>query len=164
MCRLVPLDQRDRSIHDIIDELRGQVAMIPGAEITVRADDINMGTQTPISITIKGQDLDTLEDLAEEFAEVIKEVPGTREVETSLGKGNPELTITVNRDKAAQYGISSMQVSQTVRSALQGASASKYRTGGEEIDIRVVLPKEFRQNINDLNRLMITNMQGISVP
>ena len=35
--------------------------MIPGAEITVRADDINMGTQTPISITIKGQDLDTLE-------------------------------------------------------------------------------------------------------
>ena len=57
-----------------------------------------------------------------------------------------------------------MQVSQTVRSALQGASASKYMTGGEEIYIRVVLPKEFRQNINDLNRLMITNMQGISVP
>lgn len=162
--RLVPLSQRDRGIQEILDELRTQVARIPGAEITVRADDMNMGTQTPISITIKGQDLETLENLAEEFAAVIKEVPGTREVETSLGKGNPELTISLNRDKAAQYGISSMQVSQTVRSALQGASASKYRTGGEEIDIRVVLPKEYRRNINDINRLMVTNMQGINVP
>ena len=162
--RLVPLKERTRGIEDVLDEVRGKVALIPGAEISVRADDGNMGSQNPIAISIKGQDLKTLEELAEQFAEVIRGVPGTVEVETSLGKGNPELAIVVDRDKASLYGISSAQVSQGVRTALQGATASKYRAGGDEIDIRVLLPKEYRQNINDLNRLMIPSMQGFNVP
>ena len=74
----------------------------PGAEITV-VDDINMEPK-PHLILLRDR-IDTLEDLVQEFAEVINEVPKIRVAETSLGKGNPELTITVNRDKAAHYGI-----------------------------------------------------------
>lgn len=162
--RLVPKSERERGIEEVLDEIRTKTANIPGVDITVKADDNSMGAQSPIDIKIKGHDLDELKVLAEQFAEKIRKVSGTREVTTSLAQGSPELAIKVDREKASQYGISAYQVSQTVRTGLQGAFASKYRTGGDEIDIKVLLPEESRKNIADLNRLMIPSMQGYNVP
>ncbi|MFZ5945130.1 MAG: efflux RND transporter permease subunit [Bacillota bacterium] len=162
--RLVPKSQRDRGIDEVVDDIRSKITDIAGAKITVKADDGGMGGQAPISIIIKGDDLDELRDIAQQFADTIKEIPGTREVTTSLADGNPEVALKVNREKAAFYGISSYQISQTVRSGLQGAVASRYRTGGEELDIRVQIPEIDRKNLESLNRLMIPSMAGYNVP
>lgn len=163
--RLVPLRERDRGVEEVMDDIRSQLTDIPGAEITVKADDSSMGgSQSPISVIIKGHDLEELKDIAQQFADKIKQIPGTREVATSLEKGNPELAVKVDREKAARYGVSSYQVSQTVRAGLQGALSSKYRTGGEEIDIRVQIPEANRNNIQNLNRLMVPSMLGFNVP
>ena len=162
--RLVPKTERDRGIDEVLDDIRSNITDIAGAKITVKADEGGMGAQTPISIIIKGDDLDELKDIAHQFAETIREIPGTREVTTSLENGNPEIAVKVDREKAAFYGISSYQVSQAVRSGLQGALGSKYRTSGEEIDIRVQIPEIDRKNVLSLNRLMIPAMLGHNVP
>jgi len=161
--RLVPKSERVRSVSEVMDDIRSRLTDLPGATIKVSGGDAGF-SQTPISIAIKGHDLEELNNIAQEFADRIKEVPGTREVTTSQEKGNPELAVKINREKAALYGISSYQVSSTVRNGLEGAVSSTYRTGGEEIDIRVQLPEKDRNSIDSLNRLMIPSMLGFNVP
>ena len=162
--RLVPLKERSRSIDAVMEDIRQQIGRIPGATIKVQADDNSMGAEEPISITIKGYDLDQLKILADQFAQKVQEVEGTREVTTSLSKGSPELSLRIDREKAAQYGIQSYQVSQSLRAGLSGAVASKYRTGGEELDIRIIMPEEHRENIDSIKRLMVPSMLGYNVP
>ncbi|KJS81348.1 MAG: hypothetical protein JM58_17125 [Peptococcaceae bacterium BICA1-8] len=162
--RLVPLNERERGVAEVMDDIRARLTDLPGATIEVSGGDSGFGGQTPIFISIKGHDLEELKDLAQEFADRIREVPGAREVTTSQEEGNPELAVKIDREKAALYGISSHQVSSTVRNGLEGAISSKYRTGGEEIDIRVQLPEKDRNSIQSLNRLMIPSMQGYNVP
>ncbi|NLT94415.1 MAG: efflux RND transporter permease subunit [Clostridia bacterium] len=162
--QLVPLNERQRDINQVVDEVRQRTQSIPGAQISISVESMVMGSTSPISLTIKGEELDVLEDLANQIAEKVKQVPGTREVTTSFEEGNPEISVYIDRQKAAQYGVSSYQAASSLRSALQGVVASKYRTGGEEIDIKVLLSKEARTNIEDLKRLMVPSLRGFNVP
>jgi len=110
-----------------------------GAEIEVKAvssmDFVGGSMLTSISIEIIGDDLDELDSISKQVAEIVKSVPGTREVKTSLGEGKPELVIKIDRDKATLYGLSSAQIAQTVNSAVSGSVATRYKIDGEEIDV-----------------------------
>ncbi|MFZ7101488.1 MAG: efflux RND transporter permease subunit [Peptococcaceae bacterium] len=162
---LVPVSRRTRGIQEILDEIREKTAVIPGADISLSAESMSMGSsQAAVSLSIKGYDLDVLQNLADQIAAKVKEVPGTREVTTSLEEGSPEIAIALDRQKAAEYGISTYQAAQSLRMGIQGATASRYRTGGEEIDIKVILKEANRQNIEDLKRIMVPTMQGANIP
>ncbi|MGI6678080.1 MAG: efflux RND transporter permease subunit [Dehalobacterium sp.] len=165
--QLVSLDERQRSTDQVADAIRERVKDIPGAEISVTVSDgMSMGAMSgaPISITLKGDDLDVLKEMAEEIRQLVSSVPGTREVESSMTIGRPELQIEVNRDRAVGYGISVAQVASAVRTAFDGNVATQYRSGGEEYNIRVILPEEYRQNIQDLHNVKIVTPTGIRVP
>jgi HAE1 family hydrophobic/amphiphilic exporter-1 len=164
--QLVSLDERQRSTDQVADAIRERVKDIPGAEISVTVSDgMSMGAMSgaPISITLKGDDLDVLKEMAEEIRQLVSSVPGTREVESSMTIGRPELQIEVNRDRAVGYGISVAQVASAVRTAFDGNVATQYRSGGEEYNIRVILPEEYRQNIQDLHNVKIVTPTGIRV-
>lgn len=160
---LVPLDQRNRSIDQVLDEIRQKTENIPGAKISVRGQSMSMSS-SPISLTLKGDELDVLEDLANQVAEKVREVPGTREVSTSLEEGSPEISLNIDRQKAAQYGVSTIQAAQSLRNGVQGVVASKYRTAGDEINIKVILPEDAKTSIEDLRRLMVPSTMGFNVP
>ncbi|SMB88442.1 hydrophobic/amphiphilic exporter-1, HAE1 family [Desulfonispora thiosulfatigenes DSM 11270] len=161
---LVPLTERTRSVQDIMDEIREKNKNLAGVALSVTAEGGSMGSGSPIDITIKGHDLDVLKNLEEQFAQKIETVEGTREITTSLEEGVPELTVNLDREKASLYGITSSQLSGAIRMGLQGATSSKYRTGGDEINIKVFLPEKDRGRIDDLNRLMVSSPMGVNVP
>ncbi|MFZ7101395.1 MAG: efflux RND transporter permease subunit [Peptococcaceae bacterium] len=161
---LVTLKERERSVFEVMEDVRVKTKDIAGAEISISGEQGMGGSSSPINITIKGDDLSVLEELAEEFAQVVRSVPGTREVTTSLEDVAPELSVRLDREKAAKYGISSAQVSQTLRTGLQGATASKYRSGGDEIDIKIIMPEAYRKSLDDVQRLMIPSQMGFNVP
>lgn len=159
--------ERNRSDIEIADDIRQKVALIPGAEIKVTAVDPTtegMSSGTPINIAVKGDDLDVLKDLSEQIAAVTQQVEGTREVKTSLSEGTPEVQVIVNRQKASQYGITAGQVASTVQTAIQGQVATRYRSGGDEIDIRVRLADNARKSLQNLRDLTIVSATGAQVP
>lgn len=163
---LVPRAERSRSVQEVADDIRRQVSSLPGAQIKVAVSDpmmAGMPTSTPISISIKGDDLGVLRSLAEEVASRVRSVPGTREVDTSLSSGYPEIQIFVDRQKASTYGITAAQVASTVKTAVEGQVATRYRTGAEEIDIRVRLKPEARENLKHLEDLTIPSPLGTAV-
>ncbi|NPV26651.1 MAG: efflux RND transporter permease subunit [Firmicutes bacterium] len=164
---LTKKSERKRTDIAVADDIRQKVALIPGAEIKVSAVDpktAGMPSSTPINIAIKGDDLDVLKDLAEQIAAIARQVEGTREIKTSLSEGQPEVQVIVNRQKASLYGITAAQVANTVQTAIEGQVATRYRSGGDEIDIRVRLADNARQSLQNLRDLTVASPMGMSVP
>jgi HAE1 family hydrophobic/amphiphilic exporter-1 len=132
---LTKLSERDKSTAQVAEEIRNLMKDIPGAEISVR-ETSSMGMMTsgnPISISIKGADLGVLEEISNDFKEIIESVEGTREVKTSLSEAVPEVEVLVNKDKAATYGLSAAQVASAVRGGASGSTVTKYKDQGEAV-------------------------------
>lgn len=165
---LISKRERKQSDVQVAETIRQRVQNIAGAEIAVAAQDMmsmhgGTGTSGPISVQIHGDDSNVLRSLADEAAAIIKDVPGTREVETSFEEGRPEIQVRLNRDKAASFGLSAGQVAQAVDMAVNGSVATRYRVGGDEIDIVVQLAEEQRQSLTAIKGLIITSPLGMQV-
>lgn len=163
--QLVPLEERQRSTEEIAEEIRNITMDMAGAEIKVREvssmDFASGGMLESISIGISGDDLDELKEISRQVTEIVKSVPGTREVKSSLDEGKPELVIKIDREKATMYGLSSAQIAQTVNSALSGSVATRYKVGGDEIDVVIKSDEELVDDISKVQDLLITSPTGI---
>ncbi|MBE3588168.1 MAG: efflux RND transporter permease subunit, partial [Thermoanaerobacteraceae bacterium] len=87
-----------------------------------------------------------------------------REVTSSLEEGRPEVQVLVHRDRAANYGLSPAEVASTVRTAIDGTVATQYRTGGDEVDIRVQVASGEVSRLSELANLTILSPAGTRVP
>jgi len=167
MVKLAKKNERERSTVEIMEDIRQELAKIAGAKITVSEYDpmtAGMQSEAPVAIKITGDELEELKRLSTAIAEVVRQVPGTREVKHSLSEGKPEVQIDVDRDKAAAYAMTPGQVASVVQSAVQGTVATRYRVEGDEVDVRVRYVPEARENLDDLGSIMITTPAGLQVP
>ncbi|GAB6158511.1 efflux RND transporter permease subunit [Desulfotomaculum varum] len=163
--KLKPLSQRDISTEQAVEKLRRAVQDIPGADITVSlADNSGSPSSKPVDIAIRGDDLTVLNQLGDLLVEVVKSVPGTRNVTNSLSEATPEVQIIVDREQAARYGLSASQVLAAVSTSFDGKVVSRMRTGEDEVDIRLLVPEDNSKNIDALANLTIVAPTGARVP
>ncbi len=164
--RLTDMSQRRLSNDQVADKIRELTRTIPGMEIRVRpSQSMSMGgTGVPVDIMIKGDSLTVLEQVAEEVKRVVENVEGTREVSTSFDRGWPELQVVVDREKAAAYGIQSRAVANMLRTALSGQVVTRFRTGSEELDVRLQVPADLKKSIAALEQIEIVTPGGLLVP
>jgi HAE1 family hydrophobic/amphiphilic exporter-1 len=164
---LVPLSERKRSTSEIVEAVRKEAEGVAGADINVNDISIamtgGMFGGSAISVEIHGDDLEQLNTLANEVQGIVSTVEGARQVESSVAKGRPEARIYVDRNKASVYGLSTMQVATALRTALQGQIATRYRIGGEEVDVRLKLPDDSNKTFEKLNDIKIMSPLGVSV-
>jgi HAE1 family hydrophobic/amphiphilic exporter-1 len=150
---------RSRSDREIIEALRVSAVRIPGGKITFQRPTTGPAEQ-PVRIELLGDRFEALSTAAEQIEARVKQVPGTVDVDTSWRVGRPELQVRVDRLKAASLGLSTGMVAATLRTAIQGATDSKFRTGGDEYDIRVRLPESQRQAPEDIAGILIAAPSG----
>lgn len=165
--RLVPKADRKRSTKDIIEALREKTKNVAGAKITFLSGNVmsaGMGGGTPVQIKIKGDDLEQLWQLAEEIEAKVAQIPGTREVTNSLGEGQPEFQLRVDREKAASYGLTTTMVASSLKNAVSGQVVTKYKEGGREINVRLQVNKEERKHLDNLLDLPISSPLGMQIP
>ncbi|WP_186428791.1 efflux RND transporter permease subunit [Clostridium sp. BSD9I1] len=162
---LVPLKERKRSTADVVDEVRNLVKDIPGAKINIQAASASMGASgSAISIKIKGDNLNTLKNIGNNFKNVIESVDGTREVKLSLTEGAPEVQVKINREKASQYGITAAQLSAQIKGVMDGKVATRYKIDGDELDVIIKGDDVFSESISNLKQVLIQTPTGINVP
>lgn len=166
MVMLDSLANRTRSTSQVADEVRKKTRDIPGAEIGVEvSSNTMMGLGgAPISIIIKGDDLDTLKKMSEDFKEVVESVKGTAEVNTSLSEGIPEAQIIVNRENASLYGLTAAQIANSVKGNISGVVASRYKYNADEIDIVIQGNDILRESIANLKLTPIKTLLGVTIP
>ncbi len=166
--KLVDREKRERSSSEFEEDIRQLVPKIKGAKTTI-FDMSQMftgagGAQAPIEIKVFGKDLPVLKALAEEIAQQISDVEGLRDIDTTLREGKPELQIRLNRQQAADLGLTVGQVAASIQTAMQGSVATRYTSGGEEIDVRVRLREADRRSLEHLQDLLIPSPFGFYTP
>jgi len=166
---LVPKGQRSRSSEQIANDLRKALQGIPGVTIRARAGQglfiMRMGTSEAnnINVEVRGYDLKTAHQLALDVEQVVKQVPGITDTKISREEGSPEQVIHIDRQKAADLGLSVARIGEALQTAVGGTQASYYREAGKEYRILVRLSELDRKDLNDLLDLIVVNNRGESV-
>jgi HAE1 family hydrophobic/amphiphilic exporter-1 len=134
---------------------------IPGVKFkTAAVGMVGGSTAGPIQVLLTGSDIDVLMETAEQVKRKIESVNSTREVELSVEGGNPEVAITVNRDKMAALNLTMSTVGNTMQNAFAGNTQYKFRDGENEYDINVKLDQFDRQNLEDIKKVSFLNSTG----
>ena len=158
--------QRDRSSNDISAALRDALADIAGCEITVSASSSEsmMGGGGDIAVNIEGDDYDTLEFLANDLITQIAALPDAVNVTSSLSDEVPQVKVAVNREAAAQYGLTAAAIGGAVRSELTGSTATHVTINGRELDVVVRGSGAASASLDALKSMGVPSAMGGTVP
>jgi multidrug efflux pump subunit AcrB len=143
-----------------LDSIRKVVQGIPGAEISVSKEQNGPPTDPPVNIEVASEDFDALIKTAvslKNYLDSIR-VPGVEELKMDVDLTNPEISLTVDRQRALSEGISSAQIGQAIRTALFGREVSKIKEGDEEYKIQLRNNELQRKNLVDLLNMNISFM------
>ncbi|WP_077921224.1 efflux RND transporter permease subunit [Spirosoma sp. 209] len=113
---------------------------------------VNSGT-APIEIFLSGDDVNQNLAAAEDLANRLRRTPGANDVNVSVESGNPEVRVDIDREKMARLGLNIQTVGATLQNAFAGNDDSRFRDGGEDYDIRVMLDAFDRKNPDDVKRI-----------
>ena len=140
-----------------LDQIRAAMSGIPGAEITVDQESSGPPTDPPVNIEIASEDFDNLVKTSVNLKNYLDsiQVPGVEELKMDVDLNNPEITLTVDRERALIAGVSSAQVGSTIRTALFGKEVSKIKEGKDEYKIQLRTDELYRKNLSNLLNMNI---------
>ena len=165
MVNLVSKSERQRSSADVANDLRTALQDIAGCEITVDASStMGMMSGSDINVEIRGNDYDTLGMIADDLTERISQLPDATEVQSSLSEQVPQVKVQMNREAAAQYGLTAASVGAAVRAELTGTTATTVTIDNKELDVVVKGDGAASASLDALRSMAIPSSFGGSVP
>jgi len=141
-----------------LDSIRAVVKNIPGAQVTVEQEGSGPPTEPPVNIEIFG---DNFEDNAKVATDLynyldVNKVDGVENLAMDIDLNNPEVTINVDKERAAIEGVNTAQVGNAIRTALFGRKVSKLKSGEDEFEIQLRYNELKRNNLQSLMNMRIT--------
>jgi len=158
------------SKQELIDKIHEKISVIPGVNyvytqpVELRFNELLTGVREDVAIKLYGEDLDVLAAKAQEMARIIGSVEGAGDVRVEATSGLPQITVTYNRARLAQYGLNIKKLNQYVSSAFAGASAGVIFEGEKRFDVVIRLSEHYRKDINNLMDLFVDLPNGSQVP
>ncbi|HEX4940154.1 MAG TPA: efflux RND transporter permease subunit, partial [Candidatus Kapabacteria bacterium] len=152
-------DERTLSQAELVSVMRERLQEVAGIEVTsVAAARESIGSLKPVQISLQGSDLKELQRLASELEQKMADVPGLVDLESSLREVRPTLALQVDRERAADLGLSVGQIGAALRPLLAGEIVTTWQApDGESHDVRVQLPAGLRESADDLASLPIVS-------
>jgi HAE1 family hydrophobic/amphiphilic exporter-1 len=163
LVKLVDRDKRDISNSEAANRFIKELADIPNARISVAAVSFEHGggLTAPVQFYLMGQDVDRLESIKNQVVAKIKTTPGLVNLTTSSRAGKPEITLVPDREKLADVGLSVYDLAITLRGAVEGIEATRYKEAGEEYDIRVVMNKDSVDTPEKVANIAVVSPKGV---
>ncbi len=169
--QLKPEDQwREDMTMDKLKQQMDEAIKIPGLTnawtmpIKTRIDMLSTGIKTPIGIKVTGPNLQTLSDLSQDIASVVRDVPGTLSVFADKTTSGNYLDFNIDRKEAARYGLTTGDVQDVIQSAIGGMNVTETVEGLERYPVNVRYARETRENLTDLGRVLIPTPSGAQIP
>jgi len=166
---MVEYADREESSGLTMERLREQLKGIPGVQIEFTKDSPGPPTGAPVNIEISGERFEQIIEISNAIRQSLLEaaesgdIPGLVDIADNLDQGRPEMQVLIDRERAARFGLSTSQIAFTIRSAINGVEAGKYRDGEDEYDITVRLAENDRSSLESLQNLTILN-EGQQIP
>lgn len=159
--KLVPKQERKRPVKEVGQAVRNKIKLIPG----VLRTDISTGNPLgrlitgsggkAVQLEIIGHSFTDTNALAEKIKKIMENIPGAVDASISREANSPEFKIDVDREKAASLGLDMSTITSTLKTFIQGSTATKYREKGKTYDVYVRLEDFSRTKLEDIENLSI---------
>jgi Cu(I)/Ag(I) efflux system membrane protein CusA/SilA len=156
--------------HDELIAEMDKALKIPGTTnawtmpIKNRIDMLSTGVRTPIGIKVLGSDFKIIDQIGMEIEALLKDLPGTRSVFAERTQGGYFLDFDLKRDQLARYGLSVADAQMSIQSAIGGENITTTVEGRERYSVNVRYPREMRDDVDELNRVLIATPSGAQIP
>ncbi|MEJ2374877.1 MAG: efflux RND transporter permease subunit [Pseudolabrys sp.] len=167
---LVALKDRDKraKLPVVLARFRRETAVVPGIDIFFQPiQNIRLGgrlSKSQYQYTLQSNDTDALYLAAPQMREAMAKVPYLRDVTTDLYIKNPQITVDVDREKAAVYGVSVDQVRQELYNAFGTRQVATIYTPANDYEVILESMPQYRSKPSDLNRLYLKSASGTLIP
>ncbi len=132
--------------------------------IAAATDELLTGTKADLAIKLFGEDMSVLEQYAAQIANVVRDIPGSADVQTDQVTGAPQLRITVNREAISRFGLNVEDVLSVVRTAIGGSEAGQVFEGVRRFDIIVRYREQDRMNAERISRIVLNGPGDEIIP
>jgi multidrug efflux pump subunit AcrB len=163
LCEIRPEILKDQS--GFIDKLRDTLETYVNARIYVSEFENGMPIDAAIALRLVGDNLDSIKCFTGKIEDIFRNNEGTRYVKNPLNQSLTDIKVLINKEKAGMFGIPTVEIDKTIRLALAGIVAGKYRNSeGKEYNINVRLPEESQDNFRIFDRIYISSLTGAQIP
>ncbi len=158
--QLVPRNERKRSQGALSQPMRERLSRIAGIELTQIGAYRTVSSGKPVQVSLLGQDRQVLDDLALKVMQVVRQVPGAVDIESSNQAAKPQVSVEVKRELASDLGISVGQIAATLRPLLAGQAIGNWRAPDDQYyDVTVRVSRNDRAQPEDLARVPLASSQ-----
>ncbi len=140
------------------------IQVIMAQPISDRVDEMLTGVRADLAVKVFGDDLEQLKTIANEIARVAGTVKGAQDIRVERLTGQQYLSITVNREATARYGINASDIHDVIETAIGGKIATDIYEGERRFSAAVRLPEDFRNSIEAIDAILLTSANGARIP
>lgn len=161
---------RKISLDDLVEEMDQKLKKFQGINYNYSQPIIDnvaeavAGMNASNAVKIFGPDLDVLNEYSDQVLEQIKDVPGIKDVGILRNLGQPEMTVLLDEEKMAIYGVTKAEAQAVIEMAIGGKTATTKYEGDRKFAIRIRYDREYRKNEDDILMLMIPTISGSRIP
>ncbi|MFT7773448.1 efflux RND transporter permease subunit [Roseateles sp.] len=146
---LVDRSERSRTMKEVEDAIRADIARLPGVEVSV-------GNNKPVWVTLLGADSEVLTQTANDFAAKLKKIPGIVDVDTTVKPGLPAFAVRLKDSAVRELGLTAPQIASSLRAYVNGEVATYWTTpDGNQVEVLLRLPREQRERVEQMAKLPV---------
>ncbi|HGX93906.1 MAG TPA: efflux RND transporter permease subunit, partial [Candidatus Tenderia sp.] len=159
----------DKTVKELMDEMDAAINF-PGLSnawtmpIKTRIDMLSTGIKTPIGIKVSGPDLNVLEEVGSDIEQALTQLPDTLSAFADKAAGGYYLDFDIDREEASRYGLTTGDVQDVIQSAIGGMNVTYTVEGLERYPVNLRYPRELRDNLDSLKRVLIPTPTGAQIP
>ncbi len=159
-----PYLEREISGTEGTENLRRRLDDFTGAEITFR--ELSMGPPSghPVSYEVVGREYSALGERSSQILAILESHPELKLINSDFEPAKPEVSVEIDRQKAAYYGVSTRDIAKIIRDSINGLSVGKFRMDEEEYDIVVRYMDNYRDTVSRLNDVQVIGNGGARIP
>jgi len=155
---------------ELVEAIQRDLSAIPGLRlsfsqpIALRVNELISGVKSDLAVKVFGTDLEVLKRIADRIAPAMQSVEGARDVRVEQVSGMDQINVVVNRSAVARYGINVADVNEAIETAVAGKVAGTLIEGQRRFSIVVRFPEASREDIPQIEKLLIQAPNGVRVP
>ena len=159
-----------KTFNELAEKMKKELEIVPGVTfgfqypVQMRFNELMTGARQDIVCKIYGEDLDTLARYADKFGKIIQKIDGAQDLYVEAVTGMPQIVIEYNRSAISQYGLTVNAINADINAAFSGQTAGLVYEGEKRFDLVVRMDKDGRNDLSDVQNLLIPTPQGTQVP
>ncbi len=163
-------DWKGKTTDDIIQEIDANVSKYQGIVFNYSQPIIDnvaeaaAGIKAANAVKIYGQDLDKLDEIANQIVGQINSIDGVKDVGILKNIGQPEISVILDREKMAAYGVQLSDAQAVLEMAFGGKTATQKYEDEKKFDVRIRYNQEYRKNEEDISNLKVPTIAGSKIP